>query len=67
VSLDFAISGRRAPVPGATRGVGAAVVDTLSALGAHILATARSVPAEAPDGVHWVAADFTTIEGGVGA
>jgi len=63
VSLDLAISGRRALVTGATRGVGAAVVDALSAQGAHIVATARSVPQEVRDGVHWVAADITKLEG----
>jgi NAD(P)-dependent dehydrogenase (short-subunit alcohol dehydrogenase family) len=65
MSLDLALSGRRALVTGATRGVGAAVVDALTAQGVRVIATARSVPTEARDGVHWVAADVSTLEGSV--
>jgi NAD(P)-dependent dehydrogenase (short-subunit alcohol dehydrogenase family) len=63
MSLDLAIAGRRALVTGATRGVGAAVVEALTLQGLHVIATARSVPTEAREGVHWVAADVTTLKG----
>jgi NAD(P)-dependent dehydrogenase (short-subunit alcohol dehydrogenase family) len=63
MSLDLAISGRRALVTGATRGVGAAVVDALTAQGVRVIAAARSVPTEVRDDVHWVAADVSTLEG----
>jgi len=63
MSLDLAIVGQRALVTGATRGVGAAVVDALTAQGVRVIATARSVPSEARDGVRWVAADVATLKG----
>ncbi|MFX7825152.1 SDR family NAD(P)-dependent oxidoreductase, partial [Acinetobacter baumannii] len=55
----------RALVTGATRGVGAAVVDALTAQGVRVVATARSVPTETRDGVYWVAADVATLKGSV--
>jgi len=63
MSLELAIAGRRALVTGATRGVGAAVVDALTAQGVRVIATARSVTTEARESVHWVAADVTTVKG----
>jgi len=50
-------------VTGGTKGIGAAVSARLKEAGALVLATARSVPAEAVDGVLFVAADVTTAEG----
>jgi NAD(P)-dependent dehydrogenase (short-subunit alcohol dehydrogenase family) len=43
--------------------VGAAVVEVLRENGVTIATTARSVPAQVPDCVHYVAADVTTAEG----
>ncbi len=63
MSFDLELNGRRALVAGGTKDVGAAVVETLRAAGAKIVAAARSVPDSAPDGVSYVAADLTTAEG----
>jgi NAD(P)-dependent dehydrogenase (short-subunit alcohol dehydrogenase family) len=66
MSFDLRIDGRRALVTAGTKGVGAAVVEVLRENGVVIVTTARSVPAEAPAGVHYVAADITTPEGCAG-
>jgi NAD(P)-dependent dehydrogenase (short-subunit alcohol dehydrogenase family) len=63
MSFDLGITGRRALVTAGTKGVGAAVVGALRDNGVTVVTTARSVPAEAPDGVHYIAADVTTAEG----
>jgi NAD(P)-dependent dehydrogenase (short-subunit alcohol dehydrogenase family) len=63
VSFDLELTGRRALVTGGTKGVGTAVVDVLHKAGAIVAATARAVPAEAPAGVHYIAADLTTAAG----
>ena len=63
MSFDLDIAGCRALVTSGTKGVGAAVVEVLRENGVTIATTARSVPAHAPDGVHYVAADVTTAEG----
>src|SRR5436190_19918639 len=63
MTFDLDLASRRALVTGGTKGVGAAVVETLREAGATVLAAARSVPDRAPDGVHHVAADLTTAEG----
>ena len=63
MSFDLELTGRRVLVTGGTKGVGAAVVEALSAAGAKVVTTARSVPRDAPDGQHYLAADLTTIEG----
>jgi NAD(P)-dependent dehydrogenase (short-subunit alcohol dehydrogenase family) len=63
MNFDLEIAGRRALVTGGTKGVGAAVVEVLRENGVTIATTARSVPAQAPDGVHYIAADVTTAEG----
>ena len=63
MNFDLEIAGRRALVTGGTKGVGAAVVEVLRENGVTIVTTARSVPAQTPDGVHYVAADVTTAEG----
>lgn len=48
---------------GGTKGVGAAVVESLRDAGMTIVATARSVPDMAPEGVTYIAADLMTAEG----
>ena len=57
------LRGRKALVTGGTRGIGGAVSARLREAGALALATARTAPREAVDGVFFVAADVTTAEG----
>jgi len=61
--MNSDIKGRKALVTGGTKGIGAAVSARLRAAGALVLATARTAPAEAVDGVLFVAGDVTTAEG----
>ena len=63
MSFDLDLTDCRALVTGGTKGIGAAVVDVLRDAGAKVIATARSVPAEALEGVHYIAADLATAEG----
>ena len=63
MSLDLGLGDRRALVTGGTKGVGAAVVESLLEAGARVIATARSVPAQPPNGARYVAADLTTSDG----
>jgi NAD(P)-dependent dehydrogenase (short-subunit alcohol dehydrogenase family) len=63
MTFDLELSNKRALVTGGTKGIGAAVVEVLGAAGATVLATARSVPDRAPEGVRFVAADVTTAAG----
>ena len=63
MSFNLELTGRRALVTGGTKGVGAAVVESLRNAGVTIVATARSVPELAPEGVVYVAADLTTADG----
>jgi len=63
VSFDLELTGRRALVTAGTKGVGAAVVEVLHDAGATVVATARAIPADAHNGVHYIAADMTTAAG----
>lgn len=63
MSFDLQLTGLRALVTGGTKGVGASVVEALQEAGAHVLATARTVPGVARAGIHYVAADLTSAEG----
>ncbi len=63
MSFDLGLAGRRALVTGGTKGVGAAVVESLRDAGMTVIATARSIPDTAADGVTYIAADLMTAEG----
>jgi NAD(P)-dependent dehydrogenase (short-subunit alcohol dehydrogenase family) len=63
MSFDLELTDRRALVTGGTRGIGAAVVETLICAGARVVATARSAPARPTEGAHFLAADLSTAEG----
>lgn len=63
MSAGLELAGRRALVSGGTKGLGAAVVAALREAGAQVGATARRVPEETNDAIHWIAADLTTAEG----
>lgn len=65
MNFDLQLNGQRALVTGGTKGVGAAVVQSLHAAGVQVMTTARSVPAQPLDGVSYVAADLSTAEGAV--
>ncbi len=63
MSFDLGLSGRRALVTGGTKGVGAAVVESLRNAGVAVVAAARSVPDTSPEGVSYVAGDLMTAQG----
>lgn len=63
MSFDLQLQGQRALVSGGTKGVGAAVVRALHAAGVQVMTTARSLPADAIDGVTYIAADLTIAQG----
>ena len=63
MSFDLGLSGRRALVTGGTKGVGAAVVQSLRNAGVKIMTTARTIPDMPQDDVLYVAADVATAEG----
>jgi NAD(P)-dependent dehydrogenase (short-subunit alcohol dehydrogenase family) len=57
------LSGRRALVTGGTRGIGAAITEQLLGAGASVAITARSSPANVPEGASFVDGDLGTPEG----
>jgi NAD(P)-dependent dehydrogenase (short-subunit alcohol dehydrogenase family) len=63
VNAQLGLKDCRALVTGGTKGVGAAVVDTLLAAGARVMATARTVPESTSDRLRYVAADLKTAAG----
>jgi len=63
MSFDLQLAGQRALVTGGTKGVGAAVVQGLREAGVQVIATARSVPTHATEGLRYIAADLSTAEG----
>jgi len=63
MTFDLELANRRALVTGGTKGVGAAVVEALQGAGVQVIAAARHVPARAPEGVRFVAADLSTAQG----
>jgi NAD(P)-dependent dehydrogenase (short-subunit alcohol dehydrogenase family) len=63
MTFDLGLKDKRVLVTAGTKGTGAAIVDTLAAQGARVIATARHVPHDANPVVTYVAADCTTAEG----
>jgi NAD(P)-dependent dehydrogenase (short-subunit alcohol dehydrogenase family) len=63
MSFDLGLAGKRALVSGGTKGIGAAIVQTLAQAGATVVAVARTLPAQPVEGVHYLAADLLTAEG----
>lgn len=63
MSFDLQLTGQRALVTGATKGVGAAVVQVLREAGVQVMATARAVPTLSAKGVRYIAADLATAAG----
>lgn len=63
MSFDLGLKGRRALVTGGTKGLGAAVVSILRDEGAHVVASARTVPESSGANIHFVAADLATAQG----
>ena len=56
MSFDLQLTGRRALVTGGTRGIGAAVVESLVDAGANVITTARSMPTKLRAGVRCIEA-----------
>jgi NAD(P)-dependent dehydrogenase (short-subunit alcohol dehydrogenase family) len=63
MSFDVDLTTCRALVTGGTKGVGAAVVESLRDAGAQVLTSARSIPARRTESVRYIAADLSTLEG----
>jgi len=63
MSEHLELSGQRALVTGATKGIGRAVRTALLEAGAAVLGTARAKPVDASPRDLFVAADVTTLEG----
>jgi len=61
--FDLHLDGRRTLVTGGTKGVGAAVVQSLHEAGARIVTTARELPKSPTPGVHYIAADVASAKG----
>lgn len=63
MSFDLQLTGQRALVTGGTKGLGAALVQSLREVGAQVMTTARSAPEMPLEGVTYVQVDLTTAEG----
>jgi NAD(P)-dependent dehydrogenase (short-subunit alcohol dehydrogenase family) len=63
MSVDLQLAHQRALVTGGTRGIGAAVVETLLEAGAQVVAAARSAPSQPADHLRFVVADLSTVDG----
>lgn len=61
VSSEF--KGKRVLVTGGTKGQGASIVQRFVLSGAKVITTARNPSPDLPDGVHFIQADVTTVEG----
>jgi len=63
MSFDLDLAHRRALITGGTKGIGAAVVETLRDAGVQVITIARSIPAKRTEGVRYLAADLSTADG----
>lgn len=63
MSFELGLDGRRALVTGGTKGLGAAVTAALHSAGVRVIATARSVPEIAAEGISYIAADLSSAAG----
>ncbi len=63
MSFDLGLDGQRALVTGGTKGAGAAVVQALLDVGVKVAATARTVPENRSEEIHYIAADLMTAQG----
>jgi len=63
MSFDLQLQGKRAVVTGGTKGLGAALVQSLQDAGVQVMTTARSAPDNPLEGVAYVQTDLTTAEG----
>jgi len=63
VNFNLELAGHRVLITGGTKGVGAALVESLRDAGMTVVATARSVPDTSPGGVTYIAADLMTAKG----
>ncbi|EAV42164.1 short chain dehydrogenase [Stappia aggregata IAM 12614] len=59
----ISLAGKRALITSGTRGAGAATVRQFRELGAVVMTSARTRPETPEEGVHFVAADLTSVEG----
>ncbi|WP_417526658.1 SDR family oxidoreductase [Marinomonas shanghaiensis] len=63
MSFDLELKGRTALVTGGTKGLGAAVVKSLHEAGVSVVAVARSVPSDAPEGISYIEGDLLSAAG----
>src|ERR1700731_4329789 len=63
MNFNLDIDGRRALVTGGTKGIGAAIVQTLQHAGVRVVTTARHQPQRPTSGVHYIVADVATPTG----
>ena len=63
MNFNLDIDGRRALVTGGTKGIGAAIVQTLQHAGVRVVTTARHQPQRPTPGVHYIAGDVATAKG----
>jgi len=63
LNFNEELTGKVALVTGGTKGAGKAISERLYAAGATVVITARNNPAEAKEGLYFIAADLSKAEG----